>query len=70
MAAPENRFHTAGSKLSRYLEELQALADGGVWYFLGFGVLLVPLIPFLALDIAILLLSGADPGWFSAANRY
>lgn len=64
----EHKLHTIKNKLFFYIGEIKALKDGGVWYFIGFGILLFVLIPFLIIDILILLLFGKDMGWFQSAE--
>ena len=65
----DNRFDIVGKKLFFYLEEVKALKDGGLWYFFGFSVLLLVFIPFLIIELLILLLTGKDIGWFQSSER-
>lgn len=61
-----NRFKTAGNKLYFYFEEVKALKDGGVWYFTGFGIVLLLSIPVLIFELFVLLLTGKDFGLFQS----
>ncbi len=60
------RLSTARKKIAAYREEYSHLSDGGLGYRLGFGAILIVAIPFLALDLLILMLFGKDVGWFPA----
>jgi hypothetical protein len=62
------RFEKIGKKYFYYLEEIKALKDGGVFYFIGFGILIVLLFPVLILELVILLISGKDLGWFQTSE--
>lgn len=62
------RFEKAGKKYFYFLEEIKALKDGGVSYFIVFGILIVLLFPALILELVILLISGKDLGWFQSSE--
>ena len=62
------RFGVIGRKLCYFLDEIKALKDGGVSYFIGFGILIILLFPALILESAILLVSGKDMGWFQSSE--
>lgn len=61
-----SRGRTASRKVSAYLGEYSHLGDTGRAYAIGFGAILIIAIPFLLLDLAVLLLTGKDLGWFPA----
>ena len=62
------RLNITVKKLSFFLDEIKALRDGGVWYFLFFGVLIVLLIPVLIFEIVVLFVTGKDFGWFQSSE--
>lgn len=62
------RIEKIGKKYFYFLEEINALKDGGVNYSIGFGILIVLLFPALILELVILLISGRDLGWFPSSE--
>jgi len=64
----DTRFEKIGKKYFHFLEEIQALKDGGVAYFVGFAILILLLVPALVLELVILLISGKDMGWFPSSE--
>lgn len=62
------RFEKIGKKYFYFLDEIKALKDGGLFYFIGFGILTVLLFPVLILELVILLISGKDLGWFQSSE--
>ena len=66
---PSTRFRIFGRKLFYFLEEIEALKDGGLWHFIGIGILLILLFPVLIFELIVLLVIGKDMGWFQSSEH-
>ncbi|MES9944458.1 MAG: hypothetical protein ABW080_05830 [Candidatus Thiodiazotropha sp.] len=62
------RLECVAGKIDNYKVEVYGLRDAGVWYQLGFGLLLLILFPVLIVELLLVLLIGKDIGVFVPAT--
>ncbi len=65
----KERYACSIKKLSNYLDEISGLGNGGISYKIGFGFLLLILLPVIIIEILLVLLFGKDIGVFVPAKK-